>query len=208
MFNASKYSKIWRHLVLRRCILQRNYQKAPFVVVFCMKKLLNKIFCLGNAKNIRRGPMFLIMKQLLNKTFFLVWRHSGWLIVLFLSQFEAQLMSLSHLKNWVFINSLHLTQSTQTKTWLALKVGTDRPKLSEVRQVFSSEADAVKYQPKFRPQCVIHQGSLTEGKGRISTIDLRVLTSMDQVLVFNFFTKQGKQATLMWRSTVLCLPLS
>ncbi len=67
------------------------------------------------------------------------------------------------------------------------------------------------------PQC-LKQGTLTEGKdqtgnpywsGRLSTVDLLVLTSLDQlilllkILFIFFFTKQ---ATLMRRSTVLSLP--
>ncbi len=52
------------------------------------------------------------------------------------------------------------------------------------------------------------QGSLTEG-GRISTVDLLVLTSLDSLLLilklilFRFY----KPSTFMRRSTVLSLPL-
>ncbi len=55
---------------------------------------------------------------------------------------------------------------------------------------------------------MLDQGTLNEG-GRISTIDLLVLTSLDQLLfklkVFFFFLT--KQASLIKRSTVLSLPL-
>jgi hypothetical protein len=48
-----------------------------------------------------------------------------------------------------------------------------------------------------------------QGRGRLSTVDLLVLTSLDQLIfklkiLFAFVTKQ---ATLMRRSTVLSLPL-
>jgi hypothetical protein len=54
----------------------------------------------------------------------------------------------------------------------------------------------------------MRQGTLTDGR-RLNTVDLLVLTSLDQVLlklanIIFYFTKQ---ATLMRRSTVLSLPL-
>ncbi len=53
-----------------------------------------------------------------------------------------------------------------------------------------------------------NQGCLTEVEGRLSTVDLLVLTSLDQLIfkleiLFSFLTKQ---AILMRRSTVLSFP--
>jgi hypothetical protein len=50
------------------------------------------------------------------------------------------------------------------------------------------------------------QGSLSEGK-RLGTVDLLVLTSLDQlVFILKMFSFVTKQATLMRRSTVLSIP--
>jgi hypothetical protein len=53
------------------------------------------------------------------------------------------------------------------------------------------------------------QGSLTEGEGSVSTVNLLVLTSLDQLLFILklLFTSFTKQATLMRGATVLSLPL-
>jgi hypothetical protein len=60
------------------------------------------------------------------------------------------------------------------------------------------------YQRLYRDMLV--QGSLTEVRGRLSTVDLLVLSAVfDIVNIIYFLTKQ---ATLMRRSTVLSFPLS
>ncbi len=66
------------------------------------------------------------------------------------------------------------------------------------------------YNFEFLVNCLslFHQRSLTEG-GRISTVDLLVLTSLDQllfILKIFFFTFFTKQATSMRKPTVLILP--
>ncbi len=55
----------------------------------------------------------------------------------------------------------------------------------------------------------IQQGILTEGEGRFSTVDLLVLTRSDQLLfiVKLYFFFITKQPVLLWRLTVLSLPL-
>ncbi len=67
---------------------------------------------------------------------------------------------------------------------------------------------------KTKDRLVIQFGNWKAGKaywrGRLSTVDLLVLTSLDQLLfilkiLFTYVTKQA--ATLMRRSTVLSLPL-
>ncbi len=59
-----------------------------------------------------------------------------------------------------------------------------------------------------KPTRRFRQGSLTERKAQLSTVDLLVLASLDQLvlklkILFSFFTKL---ATLIRRSTILSLP--
>jgi hypothetical protein len=56
---------------------------------------------------------------------------------------------------------------------------------------------------------IFKKGTLTKEEGRLSTADILILTSLEQLLLTfqTLFTLFTKQATLMRRSTVLSLPL-